>query len=1191
MKNGGWLDQYADGGTMQEHQENYNDASVSLPEGFVGMGNDTSGRNYSPAWGGQFEDGGEIPIAQTGKATRADSLDIYNRSLKIDAYYNNLKKKGWYPKREIYPVNNLSSKALEAEMKDVDKESRKTYKEQSMQKRDYSLLKNMYPNMDPKKANLDALAEHIRLTKGTRYATKDNLPNIIDPMAPTTVIDTRIIPKELVSYETIQGIKEAEFYEKYPNPTEKQLKKYEEDQKKLERFMPPSGSAVNLYRYDPLSVKPWDMLTDEEKKLRVKKYGTDGVPKSYLDKNKPTKTKQTEKPIYEDKPQDRKPITPVANNLQLKGLVSDGLELDTNLPELRPQVTPVKDWKYIWKHAGSKEQGYITSPEDMDYWVDKKDWYTTGGGKDKGDSVEIIPQYQMGGYVYPVNYVPQAQDGTELSEYDIAMRGMMKSKIGMGNAFGNPAIKRMSQAMPKTGMTPEGIGTHYMGSMDNYAVPLLQDFGGDELRLVNPNTRSREAIRFNSPEEAQYFAEHYKDVAPMSTIYKGLQEYAMGGSIPGAVGFTYARVGAPSKGPRRNQTDVTDASAQNGQEMKYYQEGLDYQPKTISKNGGWLNKYDVAQDGQEISEPTIQGGVLEDVVIQGKPTEFGALRGKLKKQNTWEDYAQRYLGNFEKNMGQTIDNLPEYRKQEYEDYINKLAFDEYVKTHPQAKGEKRGAYIDRIQAENAKSPNFERAYEANAQYNDATDFNKWRKGLIGLGSLVMGPGAINDLKQTSGYFSTKEKQDLIENPILSNIDTTLGTLEPLTIPVEGIYGNKSFGDIASGQSADIPMSARLLGDPLMLGFEAAPLIGAGFRTAGRLLGTEEGLLSNAYRLNPNAERLNDINKSYRVAGLDALEDFNNTGVLRSQRILPENPTFLDRMQARPTSFPSFQKGYADLTYLPEEGGVIFETSLPTFKRGQVNPVTGDVIGGRHYAHRVIDPETGRVMTEIPGSNINVYGDKPHWWQGYKQLDLPGRNYFEGPLPIIPRNNMIQSSPIDSALEKELRPYISRIGEPSISREEEVFRNVMGPQYREAKELQNTKFLDSEGNIISNPNTSQQQFYYGETPITDRPIQKDGGVIKDDMGQWAHPGEITEIGSNQITMQGVPYPVLGVSDTGDVQMMYPEEEYEFDGESVTEFPIAKNGLRQEQKGLVNLDNLTNFTNYNTKQPGGWLDKYN
>jgi hypothetical protein len=37
---------------------NYNNSNVSLPEGFVGMGNDTSGRNYSPAWGGQFQNGG-----------------------------------------------------------------------------------------------------------------------------------------------------------------------------------------------------------------------------------------------------------------------------------------------------------------------------------------------------------------------------------------------------------------------------------------------------------------------------------------------------------------------------------------------------------------------------------------------------------------------------------------------------------------------------------------------------------------------------------------------------------------------------------------------------------------------------------------------------------------------------------------------------------------------------------------------------------------------------------------------------------------------------------------------------------------------------------------------------------------------------------------------------------------------------
>jgi hypothetical protein len=76
--------------------------------------------------------------------------------------------------------------------------------------------------------------------------------------------------------------------------------------------------------------------------------------------------------------------------------------------------------------------------------------------------------------------------------------------------------------------------------------------------------------------------------------------------------------------------------------------------------------------------------------------------------------------------------------------------------------------------------------------------------------------------------------------------------------------------------------------------------------------------------------------------------------------------------------------------------------------------------------------------------------------------------------------------------------------------------------------------------------------------------QNGSVIKDDRGQWAYPGEVTEIGSNDITMQGVDYPVLGVSDTGDTQMMYPDQDYKFDGEKVTEFPMA--------------------------QDGGWLDKY-
>ena len=57
-------DQFENGGTLQEHQPNFNEASVSYPPNFEGIGNNTKGRNYSPAWGGQFADGGKMKFLQ-----------------------------------------------------------------------------------------------------------------------------------------------------------------------------------------------------------------------------------------------------------------------------------------------------------------------------------------------------------------------------------------------------------------------------------------------------------------------------------------------------------------------------------------------------------------------------------------------------------------------------------------------------------------------------------------------------------------------------------------------------------------------------------------------------------------------------------------------------------------------------------------------------------------------------------------------------------------------------------------------------------------------------------------------------------------------------------------------------------------------------------------------------------------------
>jgi hypothetical protein len=86
-------------------------------------------------------------------------------------------------------------------------------------------------------------------------------------------------------------------------------------------------------------------------------------------------------------------------------------------------------------------------------------------------------------------------------------------------------------------------------------------------------------------------------------------------------------------------------------------------------------------------------------------------------------------------------------------------------------------------------------------------------------------------------------------------------------------------------------------------------------------------------------------------------------------------------------------------------------------------------------------------------------------------------------------------------------------------------------------------------------TFKKDFVQGYKAV---PTREDGGIIEDDRGQWEYPGEITKINSNQITMQGVDYPVLGISDTGDTQMMQPGQDYTYEGESVTEIPMMQNG---------------------------------
>lgn len=119
------------------------------------------------------------------------------------------------------------------------------------------------------------------------------------------------------------------------------------------------------------------------------------------------------------------------------------------------------------------------------------------------------------------------------------MTGMMKSKLAIASHFGNPTARRMTNydtrnyTFPnrydeKTGL--QEIGNVYVSSYDNLVTPQIQD-NGKELEFVpeekiwdrehDPKSYAQ-SIKFygpNADKDAQYFGEHYKEVAPMMNLY------------------------------------------------------------------------------------------------------------------------------------------------------------------------------------------------------------------------------------------------------------------------------------------------------------------------------------------------------------------------------------------------------------------------------------------------------------------------------------------------------------------------------------------------------------------------------------------------------------------------------------------------------------------------------------------------
>jgi hypothetical protein len=217
-------------------------------------------------------------------------------------------------------------------------------------------------------------------------------------------------------------------------------------------------------------------------------------------------------------------------------------------------------------------------------------------------------ELQLGGYVYPTNYVPQAENGIEGT-----MGGLTDQGFNYNGAWGGPSMQFggvLNFLEPTSKKLPEGYNPKAKGSSTEYATSiggedgelayLIPEFKYGKL-LDDPKTEFRRTGDYlGGPFKTWQEADEWERTVRHPYVEKGQniptpfrrwgKDFAMGGSLPGAVGFTYARTGGiPSNGPYAKKTK---ASAQNGMEMKFYQEGLDWKPRNISKQGSKIKKDD-----------------------------------------------------------------------------------------------------------------------------------------------------------------------------------------------------------------------------------------------------------------------------------------------------------------------------------------------------------------------------------------------------------------------------------------------------------------------------------------------------------------------------------------------------------------------------------------------------------------------
>lgn len=211
-------------------------------------------------------------------------------------------------------------------------------------------------------------------------------------------------------------------------------------------------------------------------------------------------------------------------------------------------------------------------------------------------------------YQFPGNTVfevPIKQDG--------GMTGMMKARLALDSHFGNETARRMANYDTRNYKFDDGnVGNVYVSSYDNLVTPHIQLDKNDNLIYVDDvwsdNNKERsyqQSMKFERPEDAEYFGKNYKRVAPMKNLYQD-GGYVQEEDPTTQLLYSIAESLQQGNDPR----EILNALKQNGvpeeqamELIKYVMEQMQQQDQLQKEEGQQL---EYAQDGKIIRKHNVE---------------------------------------------------------------------------------------------------------------------------------------------------------------------------------------------------------------------------------------------------------------------------------------------------------------------------------------------------------------------------------------------------------------------------------------------------------------------------------------------------------------------------------------------------------------------------------------------------------